>query len=64
MRVVDETPDPSVEKRKPCSKCGVTLAYVPDDIKRYSGTDIGGGSDGREWIDCPKCGGDTTIRSW
>ncbi len=44
--------------------CGSTLAYIPKDVKSYSGTDIGGGPDGREWIVCPVCKEEVTIRSW
>lgn len=44
--------------------CGAIIEYTKNDVKSYSGTDYGGGSDGREWIVCPGCGGDITLRSW
>ena len=44
--------------------CGSILEYDRTDIKRYSGTDYSGGPDGREWIVCPKCGKDITLRAW
>jgi hypothetical protein len=44
--------------------CGAIIEYTKNDIKRHIGTDISGGPDGREWIVCPGCGGDITLRSW
>lgn len=44
--------------------CGAIIEYTRLDVKSYSGTDYGGGSDGREWIECPGCGQDITLRSW
>lgn len=54
------------EKKVVCPECGYTIAYVRNDVKSYSGTDIGGGPDGREWIVCPneECKEDITLRSW
>lgn len=64
VRIVNEGPDPSVVKQIICRSCGAKLEYVPLDVKRYDGTDYAGGPDGREWIDCPRCGISVTIRSW
>lgn len=64
VRVVNEQPDPSVVKQIICRKCGVKLEYLPIDVKSYHGRDISGGPDGREWIDCPRCHNEVTIRSW
>jgi hypothetical protein len=62
-RIIDS--EPPVEKRAVChAGCGKTVAYVPNDVKRYDGTDIGGGPDGCEWVDCPGCGKRIVIRSW
>ena len=64
VNVVDEGTDPLVVKRVVCSNCGATLEYVPIEVKKYSGTDMGGGPDGREWIVCPKCHKEVTTKSW
>lgn len=64
VQVVDEAPDPAIVKRVSCRGCGARLEYVPNDVKSYSGTDYGGGPDGMEWVDCPKCGKRAVIRSW
>ena len=47
-----------------CKNCGAMLEYYPIDVKCYSGTDIGGGPDGCEWVDCPECQSRVNIRSW
>ena len=64
VRVVEEKPDASVVKKIVCRNCGVTLEYVPNDVRRYDGTDYSGGPDGCEWVDCPKCSKRAIIRSW
>ena len=64
VRVIKEAPAKEVLKEIICRNCGVTLEYVPADVKSYHGTDIGGGPDGCEWIDCPRCSKRVTIRSW
>lgn len=56
--------DKDVMKKCTCRECGAQLRYGKHDLHRYSGTDYGGGPDGREWIICPSCGNDVTIRSW
>lgn len=52
------------ELKAKCHECGCTIAYTKKDIKCYSGTDYGGGPDGREWVVCPNCKEDITLRSW
>mgnify|MGYP000598521541 CR=1 FL=1 len=64
VQVIDEGPDPGVVKTTVCRGCGAKLAYVPNDVKAYRGRDISGGPDGREWVVCPACGKDVTLRSW
>lgn len=64
VKIIDETPDPKVTKRISCCHCGTRLEYVPADVKTRHGTDYGGGPDGAEWVDCPKCGKQAVIRSW
>lgn len=57
-------PAKEVVKRATCKNCGARMEYVPADVKRYDGTDISGGPDGCEWIDCPECKARITLRSW
>jgi len=64
VKIIEEKPDPSVVKRVICRNCGVTLEYLPYEVKKYEGTDYGGGPDGQEWIDCPKCTHMVILRSW
>lgn len=64
VKIIKLKPDKSVAKKVVCRSCGATLTYVPNDVKSYHGTDYGGGPDGREWIDCPNCHKEVTLRSW
>lgn len=64
VKIIEEKPDPSVVKRVICKSCGVTLEYVPCEVKKYEGRDYSGGPDGQEWIDCPKCTNMVILRSW
>ena len=64
IKIIDETPDPSVVKRIVCRNCGVKLEYTPNDVKTRNGTDYTGGADGDNYIDCPKCGKRAVINSW
>ena len=64
VKVVKSEPDPEVVKRVVCRHCGVTLEYVPNDMKRYDGRDMGGDPDGYEWVDCPSCNQQVVVRSW
>ncbi len=64
VKVVEVKPDASVVKQVICKQCGAKLEYVPNDVESYHGTDIGGGPDGQEWIDCPNCGHRVVLRSW
>lgn len=61
-RVIEDIPP--VEKRIVCIYCGRTIAYVQNDVKSVHGTDISGGPDGSEWIDCPGCSKQIILRSW
>jgi hypothetical protein len=62
--------DEAQKKRITCSSssyrtgCGAIIAYTKPDVRSYSGTDISGGADGREWVVCPGCGQEVTIRAW
>jgi hypothetical protein len=56
--------DDSVKKSCVCRHCSAIIEYLPIDMKSYHGRDYGGGPDGREWIVCPNCHKDVTLRSW
>ncbi len=56
--------DTSVVKRVTCRNCSSVLEYVPGEVKSRSGKDYSGGPDGKEWIDCPCCGKEVTLKSW
>lgn len=55
IKVIDKTPHKSVVKQVVCDNCGVTLEYVPADIKSQSYSDYGGGHNTDYYIDCPDC---------
>ena len=64
VKVIKTDPDETVKKRIVCRHCGATLEYVPNDLKSRHGHDYSGGPDGSEWVVCPNCGKEATIRSW
>lgn len=64
VKIVDPNPAPEVVKEVICRHCGVKLSYTPADVRSYHGKDISGGPDGREWIICPNCGSEVTLRTW
>lgn len=64
VKIINDKPDKSVVKRIVCKNCGAKLEYLPVDVKSRHGTDYGGGPDGAEWVDCPKCNQPAVIRSW
>lgn len=64
VKVIKIEPHKSVVKEVVCYHCGATLEYVSNDVKEYHGRDWSGGPDGREWIVCPNCHKDVTLRSW
>lgn len=64
IKIIDNTPDPSVVKRIVCNNCGVKLEYTPSDVKTVNGTDYSGGPDGCDYIPCPKCSKRVVIRAW
>lgn len=53
--IVNKDPHKSVVKEVICRKCGVTLSYVPIDIKESYSTDYTGGRDTYYFIKCPSC---------
>ena len=62
VKVIGEVPE--AIKQATCHNCAARLEYVNADVKKYCGKDYGGGSSVREWIDCPRCGHEVTLRSW
>jgi len=65
MRVVEDTPDPSVVKRIVCPHCGVTIEYVPIDVGMlWQGRDMSGGPDGAKGFDCPNCHDQVITEQW
>lgn len=63
-RVVEE--EPVKEKRTVCDHCGLTIAYVKNDVQEHNYTDYGGGPSGCHLVKCPNtsCGKDIILRSW
>jgi hypothetical protein len=55
VKVIDDKPDASVVKRVVCQKCGVTLEYLPQDVRKTTHTDYSGDTDEYFWVDCPNC---------
>lgn len=64
VKVIKTKPDKSVVKELVCRHCGATLEYTPTDVRSCHGTDLGGGPDGQEWVDCPNCKERAVIRNW
>jgi hypothetical protein len=64
MAHVIEPPKPEDFEKIKCDDCRSLIGYVPSEVKSYSGRDMSGGPDGREWVVCPHCGEDITVRSW
>lgn len=56
--------DISAVKRVTCRGCASVLEYIASEVQRREGRDISGCADGKEWIACPTCGSEVTIRSW
>jgi RNase P subunit RPR2 len=56
--------DQSVYKRTTCRNCASILEYLPQEVQKHTSRDYGGGTDVTEFIKCPCCGKDVTIRSW
>ena len=63
VKVVETKPDPSVVKHIICKNCGAKLEYVPNDVKTKHYTCMGEPS-GSEYVKCPNCGKDATVREW
>jgi len=64
VRIVRKKPDVSVIKRVVCQNCGVTLEYLPKDVKERHGRDYCGGPDGDKHIMCPACDAKVILEVW
>jgi uncharacterized C2H2 Zn-finger protein len=62
--------DQSVKSRFTCKGtsidpgCGAIVEYTKSDIRKYHGTDYGGGTDGEVYVLCPGCNRKFILRSW
>lgn len=63
MRIVNMTPDKSVVKEHICKHCGITLEYVPADIKSKRITDYTGSLESVKYITCPMCKFEQSVNS-
>lgn len=61
VKIINTTPDQSVIKRKVCWKCGVTLEFVPLDIRRGIKRDYTGSADEYNYITCPNCNCEVNV---
>lgn len=55
ITVINAGPHQSVVKEVICKNCGATLQYTPNDVKRETVTDYGGGIEVLSSIICPLC---------
>jgi hypothetical protein len=62
VRVVKTEPAPSVVKEVVCRNCGVTLEYVPNDVKSEIHRNYGGESYRYDYIQCPACANKVGVR--
>lgn len=56
--------DESIYKISTCRNCAAKLQYTQSEVKEYHRKDYSGGSDGKEWINCPRCGHEVVLRAW
>lgn len=61
VRIVDPNPQPEVEKEINCGRCGVKLAYVPNDIQRGESMGYTGSKYYYNYISCPACNKSTEV---
>ena len=64
VKVIKSEPNPKVVKEVVCRNCGVTLEYVPNDIKKYKSYDYTGDCDINYYIDCPSCNNKVHVKSY
>lgn len=62
VKVISTMPPPHMVRQVVCKNCGSTLEYMPRDIKSYTSTDYGGGTDVHDYILCPTCSNKVSVR--
>lgn len=53
--IIDPKPSKEVIKEKICRHCGITLGYVPNDVKEDYISDYTGDKDYYKYVTCPGC---------
>jgi hypothetical protein len=51
-------------KHTTCKNCAARLEYVQAEVREHNGHDYTGGSEGYEYIKCPRCMKRVTLRAW
>jgi DNA-directed RNA polymerase subunit RPC12/RpoP len=64
VTVVSKQPHHSVVKETVCRNCGSVLQYVPRDIKQRTVSDYLGDRDIINYIECPECNEQVTVRGY
>lgn len=64
VKIIKTEPDPKVVKEVVCGHCGVTLQYVPKDVKDYKSYDYTGDYDTVYYIECPACNAKVTVKRY
>ena len=62
VKVISTVPPPAMVKQVVCKQCGSTLEYMPIDIKSYTSTDYGGGTDVHDYIKCLTCSNKVGVK--
>jgi len=62
VQIIKKEPHPTVVKEVICRKCGVTLSYVPLDVKEDYSTDYTGGKDYFNYVECANCNKKVRVR--
>jgi uncharacterized protein with PIN domain len=64
VTVISTDPHQSVVKETVCRNCGSTLQYVPRDIKQRTVRDYLGDADVLQYIECPTCNKEVTVKRY
>lgn len=62
VKIIGESRD--FVRRTVCRNCSTELEYTESEVKEENWRDIDGGSAGKRFIDCPRCGAQPIIKSW
>lgn len=62
IRIIDPKPSATVEKEVICPRCGVKLAYTPNDTREEIRRDYTGDSSTYTFLDCLKCNAVITLK--